>query len=117
MNPDDTAPATPFTAELTDDAGHVAGRTVEPDMFGGPYAPPIPALIDGSHADGELTFTKFPEGGGQTHTIDYAGTISGDGNVIAGRWIIYGVWEGTFQMQRRVVSADKAAERETAIQT
>ncbi len=80
MNPDDTAPATPFTAELTDDAGHVAGRTVEPDMFGGPYAPPIPALIDGSHADGELTFTKFPEGGGQTHTIDYAGTISGDGN-------------------------------------
>ena len=115
MNPDDTAPATPFTASLTDQSGHVTGHTVEPDVFGGPGALPIPALIDGSHAGGELTFTKFPEGGGQTHTIDYVGSISGDGNIIAGRWIIYGAWEGTFQMQRRVVSAGKAVERETTI--
>jgi len=105
LNPFDDLPPTPFTAKLVDRCGHVTGRTTEPDMFGGPDALQIPATLEGHHANGELTFTKFPDGGGQIHTIDYMGTISGDANIISGRWIIYGEWEGTFRMQRRVVAS------------
>ncbi|MNS77969.1 hypothetical protein D3C86_1805940 [compost metagenome] len=64
-------------------------------------APPIPARLEGHHFDGQLVFTKFPNGGGQTHSIDYVGSISADGNSIAGRWVIHGDWSGTFRMQRR----------------
>jgi hypothetical protein len=110
MNPFDDLPATPFTANVTDHAGLIEGRSLEPDLFGDLDAPPIPARWEGHHADGELTFTKFPDGGGQIHTIDYFGSISGDANSVSGRWVIYGEWEGTFRMQRRVVAADVAAE-------
>lgn len=110
MNPFDDLPPTPFTAELIDRLGHVTGRTTEPDMFGGPDAAPIPATLDGHHAGGELVFTKFPEGGGQIHTIDYVGAISDDANSVSGRWIIYGVWEGVFRMQRRVVTTEASVE-------
>ena len=105
LNPFDELAPTPFTAELADNAGMVEGRTLEPDLFSGADASPIPARLEGHHADGELTFTKFPEGGGQVHTIDYVGSISRDANSISGRWIIYGEWEGTFRMQRRVVAS------------
>ena len=109
MNPFDDLPPTPFTADLTDKSGLVEGRTSEPDLFGGPGSLPIPARLEGSHAHGELIFTKYPEGGGQIHTIDYVGSISSDANSISGRWIIYGEWEGTFRMQRRAVTPDMTA--------
>jgi hypothetical protein len=109
-NPDDDLPPTPFTAELFDAAGLVTGSTEEPDVFGEPDAPPIPATLEGHHFDGELTFTKFPDGGGQIHSIDYIGTISADGNSVAGRWIIHGEWSGTFQMQRKVLASVVSSE-------
>ena len=104
-NANDNLPATPFTAELADVGGMVTGSTLEPDVLGDSGAPPIPATLEGHHFDGELTFTKFPAGGGQIHTIDYIGTIAADGNSISGRWIIHGEWSGTFEMQRKVVAS------------
>jgi len=108
-NPDDDLPPTPFAAKLLDAAGLVSGSTVEPDVLGEPDAPPIPATLEGHHFDGELIFTKFPDGGGQMHSIDYIGSISADGNSVSGQWIIHGEWSGTFQMQRKVTSVEATA--------
>ena len=114
-NANDNLPATPFTAELTDLAGSVTGTTTEPDNLGPPGSPPIPATLEGHHLNGELTFTKFPDGGGQTHSIDYIGTISGDGNSVSGRWIIHGDWSGTFQMQRKVTPVATELEQTASV--
>lgn len=103
-NANDALPVVPFTAELTDTGGRIAGTTVEPDLLDGPGAPDIPAILDGRHDGAVLTFTKFSEGGGHDDPIDYAGEISADGNVVAGTWTIPGEWSGTFRMQRRTVS-------------
>lgn len=109
-NANDDLPATPFTAELADVGGMVTGSTLEPDILGDSGAPPIPATLEGHHFDGELTFTKFPDGGGQLHTIDYIGAIAADGNSISGQWIIHGEWSGAFTMQRKVVSSVVSSE-------
>ena len=115
LNPEDDLPPTPFTAELRDAGGHVTGTTLEPDVFGAPDAPPIPATLEGHRLDGQLTFTKFPDGGGQVHSIDYIGSISGDGNSISGQWIIHGEWSGTFRMQRKVAPISAARRVDTAV--
>lgn len=105
FNPDDALPPTPFEAQLHDVGGQVTGSTLEPDNLGPAGAPSIPARLEGHHFDGQLVFTKFPNGGGQTHTIDYVGAISADGNSISGRWVIHGDWSGPFQMQRNLAPA------------
>lgn len=109
-NPGDELPPTPFTAELVDAGGLITGSTLEPDVLSEAGAPPIPAVLEGHHEGWVLTFTKFPDGGGQVHTIDYVGDIAPDGNSVEGRWIIHGEWSGVFRMQRRVVSTPVADE-------
>ncbi len=96
-------------------SGRVSGRTLEPDTLGGADAPDIPAVLEGHFADGVLVFTKFSEGGGHIDPIHYEGLVSGDGNDIAGTWTIQDDWSGSFRMQRRVVTAEKAVERDAAI--
>jgi hypothetical protein len=108
FNPHDDLPPTPFEAEIRDAGGEISGSTLEPHALGPPGAAPIPARIEGHHFDGQLIFTKFPDGGGQLHSIDYIGAISGDGNSVAGRWVIHGDWSGTFQMQRRLTPVSAA---------
>lgn len=108
FNPYDDLPPTPFEAQLRDAGGEVTGSTLEPDALGPADALPIPARLEGHHFDGQLVFTKFPDGGGQTHSIDYIGSISTDGNSIAGRWVIHGDWSGTFRMQRKPAPVNAA---------
>ena len=84
---------------------NLSGRTLEPDTLNGPDWPDIPAIVEGHCADGVVTFTKFPEGGGHIDPILYAGDVTDDGNKVSGTWSIEGDWSGTFKMQRRVVSA------------
>ncbi|WP_436357174.1 hypothetical protein [Brevundimonas sp. CEF1] len=102
---DGCRPVAGSEAQLHDVGGEVTGSTLEPDNLGPIGAPPIPARLEGHHFDSQLVFTKFPNGGGQTHTIDYVGSISADGNSIAGRWVIHGDWSGPFQMQRNLAPA------------
>jgi len=113
-NPDDDMPPTPFTADLEDVGGRVTGTTLEPDVLGPSGSPPIPATIEGERIGLRLDFTKFPDGGGQTHSIDYHGDISVDGHVISGTWVIHGEWSGAFQMQRRVATVETKAVAETS---
>lgn len=111
-NADDDLPATPFTAELMDRGGYLTGATVEPDLTGPPGAPPIEATLEGDRSGLRIGFTKTPAGR-QTHTIDYQGEISADGDMIDGVWIIHGNWSGTFRMQRRSLDEGSRA-REVA---
>jgi hypothetical protein len=83
----------------------VTGSTSEPDALGPAGSPPIAAVLEGHHLEGQLTFTKFPDSDRQIDTIDYIGDISGDGNSISGHWVIHGDWSGTFRMQRKIVSS------------
>ncbi len=115
VNPDDDWPPTPFTAVLLDAGGRITGSTLEPDTLGPDGSPPIAAVLEGHHLEGQLIFTKFPDSERQIDTIDYVGEISGDGNSIGGRWIIHGDWSGTFQMQRKVVTAGATAEASTSV--
>ena len=115
-NPDDDLPPTPFTAELQDVGGLVTGTTLEPDVFGGAAEPPISSTLDGHRLDGQLTFTKFPNGGGHVHSIDYIGSISGDGNSVSGQWIIHGEWSGTFHMQREITPVSASREVDAAVE-
>jgi hypothetical protein len=115
MNPLDDAPPTPFECVLLDSGGQITGTTSELDMFE-PEMPSIEATLEGHNLGGQLTFTKTPDPLRQTHTIDYLGTISGDGNVIDGRWIIYGTWEGTFRMERRTTPQSVSADRFATVQ-
>ena len=84
-------------------------------MFGGPGEPPIPATLDGHRLDGQLSLTKFPQGGGQVHSIDYIGSISGDGNSVSGQWIIHGEWSGTFRMQRKITPVSASRNMDAAV--
>ena len=108
LNANDNMPATPFTAALIDAGGVITGTTLEPDTLGGPGAPDIPAIVDGSHDGALLTFTKFPEGGGHDDPIVYSGLITPDGDSVTGDWSIPGAWSGTFRMQRCTVSETAA---------
>ena len=118
VNPLDDLPPTPFTAVIEDRGGEIHGQTSEPDLSGGPANDngEILAVIEGHRLAAALFFTKFPRGR-QTHTIDYQGIISGDGNSISGQWIIHGEWSGTFQMQRRLTSAEKSSSQAVEAQT
>lgn len=109
FNPHDELPPTPFSAVLRDVGGQVTGSTLEPDLTGPPGSPDIPARLEGERLGSRLGFTKFPEGGGQTHTIDYEGEIAPDGDSVSGRWIIHGDWSGTLRMQRRLAAVEAAA--------
>ncbi|HWW10881.1 MAG TPA: hypothetical protein VN018_00085 [Brevundimonas sp.] len=112
-NANDNMPATPFTAELTDTAGSVIGKTVEPDLL---FAdgPDVRAVLEGRHDGLRLTFTKTPDGRDRDHVILYDGEISADGDSVSGRWTIPGSWSGDFRMQRRTVS--EAASEEMGAQ-
>ena len=101
-NANDNMPATPFTAELTDTAGMVIGKTTEPDLLFA-NGVDVRAVIEGRHDGGLVTFTKTPDGRDRDHVILYNGDISPDGNAISGRWTIPGSWSGEFRMQRRTV--------------
>ena len=109
-NANDNMPATPFTAELTDTAGVVIGRTTEPDLL---FADGVEilAVIEGRHEGARLTFTKSPDGRDRDHVILYDGEISPDGNAVSGRWTIPGDWSGDFRMQRRTVAEALSEER------
>lgn len=115
-NANDNMPPTPFTAELTDTGGRIAGASSEPDLL---YrnAPPVEAVLDGRHDGARLTFTKYPGGRDRDHVILYDGDISPDGNAVSGGWTIPGSWSGTFRMQRRTTDEAVSETSGIAIET
>ena len=97
-NPDDLWPPTPFVADLTERSGVIGGWISEPDLLDGGEA--RQAEVAGSRAGDALTFTKTPTDGADP--IEYAATLTPDGQRIEGQWHIIGDWSGHFRMDRSV---------------
>lgn len=88
----------PFTLTLTTKGKGISGRIVEPASFGDGSTDTLIANIAGTSFGYEVTFTKTYDGtGGQTHTVNYRGTI--DGKTMFGFWQVgdqeVGAWYAT----------------------
>lgn len=112
---------THFGASVVARAGEIEGATLELDGEGHE----LEALLEGEHAAGYASFTKFYSGGGPSHAhpVEYAGEINSAGTRITGQWTIEGDEEifgtsisfvGNFAMQKvsplpRVASRTRAS--------
>jgi len=90
-----------FVATLIDSAGALSGSTHEPGGHGDAASGTLYAMIAGKRGGNTVTFRKTYDGKvPRYHAVDYAGTLDAEATEIAGRWIIPGVWSGTFLMIR-----------------
>lgn len=85
----------PFRMTLQFDGSKFRGRVTEPATFG-TGASMLSADVVGTITGDKVTFTKTYDGtGGQTHPVQYYGTLSADGRQISGGWLIE-TMSGTF---------------------
>jgi hypothetical protein len=99
------APVTPFVAAITEHDGHIGGTVMEIDPIDGST---LESVLFGKRREQSVSFTKTYDRTGTGHyeePVDYVGTLSDDGNVIAGIWSL-SVWDGTFEMRREVEAGD-----------
>ena len=91
-NPSPTAAAqasNDFTLTLQVSGSQVTGDVTEPNTFGTAGVAFLHATIIGQINGDTITFRKTYDGtGGQTHFVDYTGTIDRLTNTISGTWII-----------------------------
>lgn len=113
-------PESHFVCILIDNGGRLSG-TIHETMNRYRAAPAeASAIVDGAHCGGHVTFLKTYDGtAGVTHSVSYAGVLSGDSDEVEGQWRIdsrYGGTNGHFLMIRkrgqdaadRVEAAEKA---------
>ncbi|HEX8240610.1 MAG TPA: hypothetical protein VF574_12795 [Allosphingosinicella sp.] len=105
----------PFTAELRDDGGLIAGETSEPgDNVGCPEAT-LQATLEGRREGASVAFTKvYDLLEIADYPIHYEGTATAEGDEIQGRWNIPGEWSGPFLMVRESSGAEAAGMAEEA---
>lgn len=99
-------PPNGFVATLIEQAGVVTGETDE----AGDRGASLPAVITGERVGSAVRFTKRYDDRARAHPVDYAGTLSPEGDEIVGEWTIPGIWSGSFIMvrqQERVVKAEE----------
>jgi hypothetical protein len=90
----------PFTLTIITKGQGISGRIVEPATFGDGSSDKLIANVAGTSAGYNVTFTKTYDGtGGQTHAVNYRGTI--DGTTMYGFWQVgdgsVGAWYATRQ--------------------
>jgi hypothetical protein len=94
-------PSVSFVATLIDNAGALSGSTHEPGDHGDAPSGTLYATLVGRHDGSAVTFRKTYGGNvPHYHAVDYAGALSAEATEVEGRWIIRGVWSGTFLMIR-----------------
>jgi hypothetical protein len=96
----DAGPTTPFLADIADIGGRISGTIIEPNEFRPETAQ---ATLEGARSGSRVDFLKIYHGAGEEYDepVAYSGTLSDDGNVITGRWIM-AEWSGTFEMVRQI---------------
>lgn len=106
--PNDAAP-TPFEAELRDIGGLLSGTISEDGDTFDCLGQTLHAVLDGRRDGDSVSFTKrydyLPRA---DYSIHYEGVLTPDGNEIEGRWMIPGIWSGTFLMVRHTGAAATA---------
>jgi len=92
-------PTMPFLAEIVDTGGRITGTIIEPHEFRGGTAH---SSLEGVHAGSTVDFLKTYHAAGEEYDepVAYAGTLSADGNVITGHWML-SEWSGSFEMVRQ----------------
>jgi hypothetical protein len=91
----DARTAVPMSIDLSESNGQISGRTTEPNTFGDSSAAQLFTKISGYHSGNRIQFVKTYDGtGGQTHSVNYAGTIVPSGTKITGTWTLQGVFGG-----------------------
>ena len=112
FNYPDNGGAVGFTADIVDGGGRLGGEIHETDAIDD--GRPLVARIDGHRSGAAVEFTKFYDEAdpGGYDLVAYRGTVSGDGNEIAGEWSIPGIWSGSFIMTR---PAAEAVEEQVAV--
>ncbi len=110
-------PESHFICVLIDNGNRLSGTIHEVMNHAQGTPTEVFALIDGAHRGGYVTFLKTYDGtGGRTHSVSYAGDLSGDQDEIEGEWRVdgrYGVSTGRFLMIRKR-GQDQAARMESA---
>lgn len=102
-----------FDAVLFDRGGQFSGTIHETARLTGEPVE-LNALVEGSHAAGEVSFIKRYDGtGGWAHSVHYDGHLDATGTEISGRWRLAGTI-GTFLMIRSRPAAEELAERRLA---
>lgn len=91
----------PFTLTLQGRSRKFTGRMREVNTFGSRDASHLYADVRGSAQGSLVTFTKKYDGtGGQSHSVEYRGQLSRDGQRISGKWHLGGN-SGRFEMSRK----------------
>jgi len=89
-----------FVAELVDHGGRFVGTISETARLSGPEPVDLRAEVAGTHAAGEVRFTKVYDGSaGWTHSVAYDGHLNAEGTEISGHWTL-GSMQGRFLMVR-----------------
>jgi hypothetical protein len=105
----------PFAANFVDDGGHLSGSIIEPasgeEAF---YGEEIEARVAGARGDRSVDFTKTYTGQVWTHSVDYVGQLSPDGQTVTGMWSVDSL-DGTFEMHRDL-KLEELAEQEEAVE-
>jgi hypothetical protein len=108
-------PESPFTAILFDSTGTLSGTIHETMKFRGGQQIAAGAFVDGTVSGNRIVFTKTYDGAnGQSHTVAYDGTLSGDRGEIDGTWTIrsaFGPVTGRFLMIRARRAAETVKKR------
>jgi hypothetical protein len=101
-------PPNGFVATLVERAGVIAGKTDEVSDREIDLGATLAATIAGERVGSAVRFTKRYDAG--VHPVQYAGTLSPEGDEIVGEWTIPGVWSGSFIMVRQPGQMVKAEE-------
>lgn len=91
-----------FRAELRSEGGGIVGKLIEPNTFSQSRVKELRANVVDFRADpdGSVQFVKEYDGtGGETHRVDYRGSLSKDRRTIRGTWRMPRL-SGTFEMRR-----------------
>lgn len=83
----DAGPVTPFVAEIVERDGRISGTILEPHEFRSGTAH---ASLEGVRAGRTVDFLKTYHAAGAEYEepVAYAGSLSADGNIITGHWMM-----------------------------
>lgn len=104
-------PPNGFTATLIEQGGAITGETEEVGDTDPGEGETLHALIDGTRIGSAVNFTKhYDRVDRAPFPVRYDGTLSPEGDEIAGEWTIPGIWSGTFIMVRQIGAVEEVGQ-------